>query len=86
LKLDDVPLDGKQIFTWRMDPAASNMHKSSRRNTVMFTLSMLFRIAGDAVQSIRPPAVITGLYDTFIGTRANRARNSIEAGPIVRLS
>jgi len=29
---------------------------------------------------------IIGLYDTFIGTRTNRARNSIEAGPIVRVS
>jgi len=32
----------------------------------------------------RPAGRITGLYDTFIGTRANRARISIEAGPIVR--
>jgi hypothetical protein len=34
----------------------------------------------------RPAGRITGLYDTFIRTRANRARNSIEAGPIVRVS
>ena len=44
------------------------------------------QIAKIGLTPTRPAGRITGLYDTFIGTRANRARNSIEAGPIVRVS